>query len=121
MLNENFDCFIKLIQSLSIVLFLLQINYNNYSSKIITFIGPLTFGVYLIHMNRIFFHNIIRGNLQKIRSDLSLNSVIKLVLAKGFKIYVFCCFIEYLRNILFSFLRIRKICIFIEKLIWQLF
>ena len=121
MLNENFDCFIKLIQSLSIVLFLLQINYNNYSSKIITFIGPLTFGVYLIHMNRIFFHNIIRGNLQKIRSNLSLNSVIKLVLAKGFKIYVFCCFIEYLRNILFSFLRIRKICIYIEKLIWKLF
>jgi len=39
-------------------LLLTQINYNKYLSKITTFFGPLTFGVYLIHTDRIILKNI---------------------------------------------------------------
>ena len=35
-------------QSISITLLLTQIKYNKYFAKIITYIGPLTFGIYLI-------------------------------------------------------------------------
>ncbi len=38
-----------ILQSISIILIAMSINYNKYISKIICFFGPLTFGVYLIH------------------------------------------------------------------------
>ena len=40
-----------ILQSISLTLFLTNIKYNKYISKIITFFSPLTFGVYLIHDN----------------------------------------------------------------------
>ena len=98
----------------------MQINYDKYSTKIISFIGPLTFGVYLIHNNSIFFQNTIKGSFQKVRKNISLNSMIVLVLMKCLKIFVFCCFIEYIRYNIFILLRIRKMCIFIEKIIWKI-
>jgi len=47
-----------ILQSISLTLLLTQINYNKYLSKITTFFGPLTFGVYLIHTDRIILKNI---------------------------------------------------------------
>ena len=58
-LNLNFDSVLKVSQSISISLFLLQINYNKYIGKFISFCGPLTFGVYLIHINILFAKNIL--------------------------------------------------------------
>lgn len=48
-----------ILQSISVLLFLTQIKYNKYLAKIITFIGPLTFGIYLIHehpFNKSIYH-----------------------------------------------------------------
>ena len=119
--NENYDSTLKLIQSLSITLFLLQIQYNKYIAKIITFIGPLTFSIYIIHMNKIFRENIINSSLfQKDRNNLELHSIIILILMKSIKIFVFCCIIDYIRNLIFKIFQIRKICIFIENLLWKI-
>jgi hypothetical protein len=38
-----------IIQTFTIIIFITQLNINKYISKVITFIGPLTFDVYLIH------------------------------------------------------------------------
>lgn len=119
--NESYDSTLKLIQSLSITLFLLQIQYNKYIAKIIAFLGPLTFSIYIIHMNKIFRENIINSSLfQKYRNDLKLHSTIILILMKSIKIFVFCCIIDYIRNLIFKFFQIRKICIFIENLVWKI-
>ena len=61
LLTEHYDSNMKVIQSISIILFLLQINYNQYLGKIISFIGKLTFGVYLIHMNYCISNDILNG------------------------------------------------------------
>ena len=51
LLTKNFDSNFKVIQSIAFILFLLQLDFNKYFGKIISFIGTLTFGVYLIHHN----------------------------------------------------------------------
>ena len=59
-ITENYDSPIKVMQSISITLFFLQIKFNKYLSKIISFFGQLSFGIYLIHINRIVKLNFLR-------------------------------------------------------------
>ena len=110
-----------ILQSISITLLLTHIKYNKYLAKIITFSGPLIFGVYLIHMHPTILY-IITGKLfLKQPYNLSLCTVIKYVLNKGLQIFGICLFVDYLRYILFTFLRIRKLCIFFENIIYKIF
>ena len=108
-----------ILQSISVLLFLTQIKYNKYLAKIITFIGPLTFGVYLIHDNNLIRVFIIKNLFSKDPNNLPLHSVLKLILLRALKIFAITACIDYLRHILFSLLRIRKLCIFIEKIIFK--
>ena len=110
-----------ILQSISIALLLTEINYNKYLAKIVTFIGPLTFGTYIIHTHPIILGNILKKLFIKESQNLSLNIVIKLVLIRGLKIFGICLIIDYLRNILFIFIRLRKICIFFERIICKIF
>lgn len=54
---------------------------------------------------------------QKYSNDLSLSSVIKLISIEVSKIFYISCIIDYLRHLLFRILRVRKIIIFIDKII----
>ena len=116
-LTERYDSILKCVQSISITLFFLQIKYNKYISKIITFVAPHIFGIYLIHNNKIININIIRIVFKNDPIKLSLKSVIILVIFKALKIFFICIFIDYFRHLLFSILKVRKICIYLEKLI----
>ena len=108
-------------QTFSITLFFIQIKYNKYLTKVITFFGPLTFGIYLIHNHNLIKHNII-GNLFKNEStNLSLNIIIKLMILRALIIFGICIIIEYIRYLIFKFCKIKNICIFIEKKIFQIF
>ena len=110
-----------ILQVISITLFFSQIKYNKFIGKIITFLGPLTFGVYLIHDNeyiRIYFI----GNLFKKDSyNLSLEQVISLVLYRSLLVFIICSIIDYFRHLIFMLFRIRKICIFFEKIVKKIF
>ena len=59
-----------ILQSISVLLFLTQIKYNKYLVKIITFIGPLTFGVYLMHDHILIRTFIIRNLFKKDPSNM---------------------------------------------------
>jgi len=107
-----------LLQSISVLLFLTQIKYNKHLAKIISFIGPLTFGVYLFHDHTIIRALFLRNIFKNDSNNLPLHSVIKLILLRSLKIFAISACIDYLRHILFIFLRIRKLCIFIEKIIF---
>ena len=109
-----------ILQSASIILFLTTINYNKYIAKVITFIGPLTYGIYVIHEHEIIREKFIVNTFQNYSSNLPLNSIKKIIYIKALKIFVACAIIEYLRNLLFRILFIRKICILFEKLIFIL-
>ena len=114
MVNENYNSLFKVIQSISICLFLLQINYNKYLGKIICFLGPLVFGTYLIHTNKIIFVNALNTIFDKQPRDSTLNSILSLLLIKSLKTLIICLVIEYFRHLLFTLLRIKKILIFLE-------
>ena len=114
MVNENYNSLFKVIQSISICLFFLQINYNKYLGKIICFLGPLVFGTYLIHTNKIIFVNALNIIFDKQPRDSTLNSILSLLLIKSLKTLIICLVIEYFRHLLFTLLRIKKILIFLE-------
>ena len=114
------NSFPRVLQTISLSLFILQIKYNKYIAKIISFIGPLTFGVYLIHDNNYIRNNIISSIFSKDPSNLPFISTLELVLIKVFKIFIICCFIDYIRHIIFTTCRIRKICIFLEKIAFKI-
>ena len=115
------DSLPMILQSLSITFFLTSINYNKYIGKIISFYGRLTFGVYIIHDNWIIRHNIIRNIFNKYSMNISLQFVIILIIINGIAIFIFAIFIEYLRNIIFNLLRIRKLCVCVDKIVYKLF
>ena len=107
-----------ILQSSSLILFLTTIEYNKYIAKFITFIGPLTYGIYLSHNHNIIKPTIIDKLFDKEPYNLTLNTVKKLILLKALKIFVICAIIDYLRDLLFRLLFIRKICILFEKLLF---
>ena len=121
MLNESYDSSLKIIQSISVCLFFLQIPYNKYIGKVICFFGPLAFGIYLIHDNNIIRENVVHKLFIYENRNISLNSVLSIILIKALKASLICLFIEYLRHLLFTILRIKKILIFIETKIKEKF
>ena len=114
-IDRKFDSIPKIIQSISITLFLIQIKYNKYLAKIISFFGPLTFGIYLIHDNKLVRKNKIRKMYNSLPNNLPLNSVIKYTFIKVSKIFFLCSIFDYIRHRIFILFKIRKICIFLEK------
>ena len=119
--SKNLSSFPMIIQSISITIFLMQLKYNKYVAKIFSFLGPLTFGVYLSHTHPLIMVNIIGNMNSKERKDEPLYNVIKWLIINGLKVSVICLIIDYIRSLLFNILRIRKICIFFENLIFKLF
>ena len=106
-----------ILQSITLMLLITNISYNKYSAKIITFIGPLTFGIYLIHDNLVIKRKIMNNLLNNYSSDLPFHKVIEIILITSLKIFAKCAIIDYLRNIIFRIFQIKRICIIIEKLI----
>ena len=109
-----------ILQAISITLFLMQIKYNKYLSKVITFLGPLTFGIYLFHEHPRIRANVIGGLIKGYDKHMLLKSVIRLTMINGIKIFLIGIIIDYLRHLVFTILRIKKICIFIEKKIYKI-
>ena len=112
-----------ILQSLSLSLFFTQIKYNNYIGKIISFVGPLSFSVYLIH-NQIDlrYSSFLIGKFNsKYSSDLTPKDIAIYVLYEATRVFIGCIAIDYIRFLLFKLLKIREICVFLEKIIFNLF
>ena len=83
-------------------------------SKIICFIGPLTFGIYLIHNHKLIHKNVLDHFFENLSRNLSFKEVLNSLLLESLKMVIFSLIIDYLRYLLFSLLRIKKILIFLE-------
>jgi len=118
--TDNLICVIKVSQAISLALFFLQLKYNKYLSKLITFVGPLTFAVYLMHDNSNMRNNYLNKIFEGESYNLTFNEVMKMLILKCTKIFLGCIIIEYLRHLLFTILQIRKICIFIETIFFKI-
>jgi len=120
LIPDDMNNLFKATQSISVTLFFLQLKYNKYLSNLIIFFGPLTFGVYLIHLNHNVVNNYFSTILKGESYSLKENEVILMFIFKTIKIFVGCIIIEYLRHLLFNILKIRKICIFFEKISYKI-
>ena len=113
--KNRYDSGIRVIQSILVILFFMQIKYNKYIAKVICFLGPLTFSIYLIHLEPIAHDTYFSPIIKNAPSNLSLNSLFYLLLFKSLKVAFICIVIDYFRFLLFSILRLKKIFIFIEN------
>ena len=120
LLSNNLNGTIRTTQAILITSFFLQLKYNEFISKFITFFGQLTFGVYLIHNNDNVANYYIRKIFNGQPDNLTSKEVIQLLILKSIKIFIECIIIEYLRNLLFNILKIRNICLFIEKVVFKI-
>jgi len=110
-----------ILQSIALMLFITNISYNRILAKIIIFIGPLTFGIYLIHDNIQIRTKFMTNILNDYPGNLPYYKVREAIFKVSLQIFVKCIIIDYLRNILFRICQIRRICILIEKLIFLIF
>ena len=120
LMSDNLNSVIKTIQAILITLFFLQLKYNDYLSKLITFFGPLIFGVYLIHINANVTNIYLRKILIKESDNLTASEVLEMLIFKCIKFFFECIIIEYFRHLLFTLFKIRKICIYIEKIAFKI-
>ena len=110
-----------LLQVISITIFISQIKFNNYISRIITFIGPLTFDIYLIHENPYIRSHYIRTSFNiKRKNNLNLFHTYLSIIKRGFFIFNICIFFAYIRNIIFRIVKIKNLCIKFEYIVTKL-
>lgn len=107
---------IALLQVFSLTILVSYINFNKFFSKIITFIGPLIFDVYLIHENPNIRNIYIKTYFTKCPSNLKLHTIYFLIFKGSIYIFVVCISIAYIRNIIFKYLFIKIISIKSELL-----
>lgn len=119
--SRKINSLAMILQAISITLFFSQIKYHKFIGKIITFLGPLTFGVYLIHEHEYIRSNYISNLFDKDPQNLSLTKVVFLVLYRGLLIFIICSIIDYFRHLLFIICKIRKICVLLEKSVKKVF
>ena len=95
MLNDRFDSLLFITQAITVCLFFMQIHYNKYLAKVICFLGPLAFGIYLIHIHPIILNNVLHNIFDRDPVDLSLKSTMILVLLKPLKVTCLCILIDF--------------------------
>ena len=105
------------IQALSLIFYFSNLKINNkYLIQAILFFTPLNFNVTLIH-SKIFFSKLpmILEFFKYIKS-LTPNYIFFKIYGISILVYFICATIDYFRFLLFKVLRIRNLCIYIEKL-----
>ena len=105
------NSFPMILQALAITMIIAIIEFNQYISKLITFIGPLTFDVYLIHENTYVRKAFIAKSFDNYPRELNSFFLYFLIFSKAISIFFICIFIGYIRNFIFKILKIKSICI----------
>ena len=106
-----------LLQAISLIILFSRLNIKNkWIIKLISFFTPLTFNITLIHI-RLFDENIpIISKFFRYVNELNSHYIFFKIYGLGIMIYIICAIMDYFRLLLFNLLRIKTICIFIEKI-----
>lgn len=83
------------------------------ASRIIKFISPLTFGIYLIHVQPYIWMTFNKKLLHLL--NVPVYEMIVRTIGVAVIVFTACMIIEYLRGLLFSLLKIKKIFLWIEN------
>jgi len=110
------NSFPMILQTLSIVIIISLIKFNQFISKIIAFVGPLIFDVYLIHENHYIRNYVIVNSFNNYSFNTRISLIFIIIFYKAIVILFVCIFIGYIRNFIFKISKIKKICIKIDLL-----
>lgn len=89
-----------------------RLNFGILGKRIIAWISPATFGVYLIHCQKVIFNEYLKDAFLWVTAlDSYLISIIVLLAAEF--IFILCLIVEKIRIVLFRFLKV-------ERLIWTM-
>ena len=107
------------LSSIVLVMLFAKLKIKDIFIKIIEFLAPLSFSVYLIHTEPLIWINLLKNSFI---SYASYNPVLLVfaVLATALIIYIVCIFIEYIRVLLFKYLRVDKLLDLIYNFIVKL-
>jgi surface polysaccharide O-acyltransferase-like enzyme len=102
------------LSAIALLAFFLNVKFSKTLIKIISFVSPLAFGVYLIHMHPTLFEISMMGKFLFLADD---SPIIMLISIIGYAIVIFiaCILVEYIRKLLFDLLRVKKILVFLEE------
>ena len=78
-------------------------------TKWISFVSPLVFGVYLVHVHPIVFGNLFTNAFARLAS-LSMPLMVVCILLCSVAVFGICALIDWLRLLLFRALHIRELC-----------
>ncbi len=102
-----------ILSSVFLFLFCLNIKINRFGAKLISFFAPVTLGVYLIHVQPLVFHMIMKDAFVSfIDKPIAVMTIFVFITALA--IFVSCSMIELLRIQLFKLLRVGKLCELID-------
>ena len=87
---------------------------NKYLIKIISFFSPLTYGIYLIHNHVLVRRYLVRKYFLWMLKYKSIKMLIIEVIC-SFCLFFFCSFIDSLRTLIFTFLKIKKLFVILEN------
>ena len=104
-------------EALSLLMMFSKLSFNKYLIKIISFFIPLNLNITLLHW-RLFYEKFITFNWI---NKFGPNKICIVIYLFGLILYIFCGLIDYLRSILFKFLKIKQFCLFIEDKFSKIF
>ena len=102
-----------IISAIGLLVAFSNLNINKTAKRVISFLSPLAFSVYLIHM-QYFIRGWIDGRFVFASQSNAFMLAIYAILLT-FAIYVVCIVIDYVRHIIFKLLRIKQISVKIAK------
>lgn len=94
-------------------------DFKGIQKKIANFIAPLTFGIYIIHVNAFIWQYILLSRFSFV-ANYSIAKMILSIILIILGIFVICTIIEYLRTLLFKLLRINKFAEIIDNKVTNL-
>lgn len=109
----SYNSFIILLQSIFLVLFFSRINISK-GKKIIEYLVPFSFGVYLFHAHPLIWDYILRNRFTSLAA-LPIYKYVIYVFAIVIFIYILSTAMDIIRNKIFKILKIKELCQFIEK------
>ncbi len=95
------------ISSISLLLFFKKIQFSQVLCKILKFISPLSFAVYIIHEHPMIREHLISDKFARFASA-NILVILGVVFGAAIAIFTVCILIEYLRTLLFKYTRISS-------------
>lgn len=77
--------------------------------KVIKMLSPLTYGVFLIHEHKVFVDHVYRDRLAFLVGSHSTAYTVLVLILMGVSLFLACLGIDYLRSLLFRFLKADRL------------